>query len=89
MDAPAERDARIAREKAGLVKAEQDIVAGERRVAEQDLRIRRLRAEGHDTAQAEQLLEMLGATLAEWQHHRRAILDVIHRLEAEGRASDR
>ncbi|WP_336487943.1 hypothetical protein [Methylobacterium nigriterrae] len=68
-------------EKADLVKADQDIADGERRVTEQVARIEKLRADGHDTSRAEGMLLTLKAALAEWYAHRAEILGRIDRLQ--------
>lgn len=63
-----------------LALADQHIVDGETRVTEQMLRVEGLRADGHETARAEELLATLDATLAEWNAHRAEILCRIARL---------
>ena len=66
-------------ERAELAKAEQDIADGDLRISEQIIRITRMREKGYDTAQAEELLETLKATLEAWLRHRELILDAIKR----------
>jgi hypothetical protein len=70
----------LEREQADLAKAERDIVEGQIRITEQELRIEQLRLDGHDTKQAEELLALLRGTLAEWVAHREQILKTIDRL---------
>lgn len=53
-----------------LVKADRDIEEGCQRIREQEARVRELQAGGHDTEQAQQLVELLKGTLIEWQRHR-------------------
>ncbi|MGH1570686.1 hypothetical protein ACRAWG_08515 [Methylobacterium sp. P31] len=69
-------------EQALLVKAEQDIAAGQKRDSAQELRIREMRFKGRDTRRAEGLLATLQTTLAQWYAHRQEILRAIHRLES-------
>ena len=76
-------DAEAAREAEHLVLAERHIVEGERRVTEQCLRVETLRADGHDTVEAEKLLRTLKATLVEFCDHRTLILQTKARLAAE------
>jgi hypothetical protein len=53
-----------------LVKADRDIEVGSQRIRDQEDRVRELMAEGHNTCQAERLVDLLKQTLAEWQRHR-------------------
>lgn len=69
----------IAKEQADLEKAERDIRDGERRVAQQRQLIAALRRDGHNTAEAEQLLWSLQQSLTAWSEHR----ELIRRLLAE------
>jgi hypothetical protein len=69
---------KLAKERADLAKAEQDIVDGERRISEQMLRLERLHAEDKETDQGEMLLKTLEATLVQWRMHREEIL---HRID--------
>ncbi|MHB2211190.1 hypothetical protein [Methylobacterium sp. CM6257] len=69
-------------EQALLVKAEQDIAAGQQRVSAQELRIHAMRLKGRDTRRAEDLLATLQATLAQWHAHRQEILRAIRRLKS-------
>ena len=56
-----------------LVKADQDIERGWQRVRDQEERVRDLEAGGHDTRQAEHLVNLLKQTLVEWERHRTLI----------------
>ena len=69
-----------ARERMTLAHADEDIAAGERRVAAQMLVIEHLRASGEDTSLAEKLLVNLQATLTEWRTHRELIVQRIAEL---------
>lgn len=71
------------REVCDLGKAEADILAGERRIAAQIARIATLKADGHDTHEAEKVLATFQATLAEWVAHRHTILARIARMNGE------
>ena len=53
-----------------LVKADRDIEEGAQRVRNQEDRVRELIADGHDTRQAERLVDLLKQTLVEWERHR-------------------
>ena len=53
-----------------LVKADRDIEEGAQRVRNQEDRVRELMADGHDTRQAERLVDLLKQTLVEWERHR-------------------
>ncbi len=64
-----------------LAKAEADIAAGERRVAEQILRLEELSRDSHDTTEAERLLRNFEETLEQFRVHRQLILDEIARQE--------
>jgi hypothetical protein len=60
-------------EKALLVKAEKDIEEGWRRLRNQQDLFLELQAGGHDTTQAERLVELLRQSLIEWERHRTLI----------------
>lgn len=62
-----------------LAKADMDIAAGEKRVAEQIALIEWMTKKGQDTAEAEKLLRTLEQTLETWREHRQNILDAIAR----------
>ncbi|MBR0903609.1 hypothetical protein [Bradyrhizobium liaoningense] len=53
-----------------LVKADRDIEEGWLRIRDQEDRVRELMAGGHDTVQAERLVDLLKQTLIEWERHR-------------------
>jgi hypothetical protein len=53
-----------------LVKADRDIQEGSQRIRDQEERVRDLQAGGHDTRQAERLVDLLRETLTEWERHR-------------------
>ena len=53
-----------------LVKADRDIAEGAQRIHDQEDRVRELLADGHDTRQAERLVDLLKQTLVEWERHR-------------------
>ena len=59
----------IAEEQSHLAKAEQDVIEGERRVAEQTDLVERLKQKGHSAEQAERLLVTLKETLQCWCAH--------------------
>ena len=74
-------DTELELERASLVTADDHIAAGERRVRRQRARLASLRAGGHQTIEAERLLAVLKATLAEWKAHRVAMRARIAYLE--------
>jgi hypothetical protein len=67
-------------ERENLAEADQHITAGERRVAEQILRIEEMEQRGEDTQSAREILQTLEETLEQWRGHRLMILDTIVRL---------
>lgn len=56
-----------------LIKADRDIEEGWQRIRDQEERVRELQFGGHDTRQAERLVELLKQTLIEWERHRTLI----------------
>ncbi|MBR0816196.1 hypothetical protein JQ544_32030 [Bradyrhizobium diazoefficiens] len=66
----AERTAQLTAEQTLLVKADKDIEEGWQRIRNQEDRVRELMAGGHDTRQAERLVDLLKRTLVEWERHR-------------------
>ena len=56
-----------------LVKADRDIEEGWQRIRDQEDRVRDLTAGGHDTRQAQRLVELLKQTVVEWERHRTLI----------------
>ncbi|MCA1497865.1 MULTISPECIES: hypothetical protein [Bradyrhizobium] len=79
----AERTAQLDAEQRLLVKAEQDIESGWQRVRNQEDRVRELMAGGHDTCQAERLVDLLKQTLVEWERHRTLIEQRVAFLQRE------
>jgi hypothetical protein len=69
----------LAKERADLAKADADIAEGETRIEEQRRAIEKLRSDGHNTAQAEGLLEVLMTTLNAWRDHRALIVERLER----------
>jgi hypothetical protein len=78
----ADRAEELASEKALLVKSENDILRGRQRLHHQESLLLELQAEGHDTRQAERLVELLKATLVEWERHHVMIAERIAYLES-------
>ncbi len=68
-------------EKALLQRSESDIQRGRERLRDQENRLLELRADGHDTKQAERLVELMKATLVEWERHHVMIAERIAYLE--------
>lgn len=68
-------------EKDLLIKAETDIEEGWRRLRNQRDLLRELEAGGHDTKYAERLVQLMEATLIEWERHRVLIVDRIAYLQ--------
>ncbi|MBR1166819.1 hypothetical protein [Bradyrhizobium liaoningense] len=79
----AERTAQLDAERRLLVKAEHDIESGWQRVRDQQDRVRELMAGGHDTCQAERLVDLLKQTLVEWERHRTLIEERVTFLQRE------
>jgi len=69
-------------EKALLVKSENDIGLGRQRLRNQENLLLELQADGHDTRQAERLVELMRETLAEWERHHVMIAERIAYLES-------
>lgn len=69
----AERTLQLQAEERLLVKADQDIAQGSKRILDQEDRIRELTAAGHDCDQAQRLVELFKQTLIEWERHRALI----------------
>ena len=76
-------------EKRLLLKAEADIEIGWSRVRNQEDLVTSLRMSGHNTTEAERLVQLMKRTLIEWERHRRLIEQRIAYLQARGSASDR
>jgi hypothetical protein len=79
----AERTAQLDAEQRLLVKADKDIDEGWQRIRSQEDRVRELLAGGHDTRQAERLVELLKETLVEWERHRVLIVQRVAYLRQE------
>ena len=77
----AEKAVELESEKRLLVKAEADIESGWDRLRNQEDLLTSLRASGHNTEQAERLVELLKRTLIEWERHRALIEQRIAYLE--------
>jgi hypothetical protein len=86
MASAAERAVELAAEKALLVKSEDDIQRGRQRLRNQEYLLLELRTDGHDTRQAERLVELMKATLVEWERHHVMIAERIAYLESVPRA---
>ena len=69
-------------EKAHLLRADQFVADGERRVNEQATRINHMLDSGHDVAEAQGRLTTLKVALAKWHVHRAEIRQHINRMEA-------
>lgn len=78
----ARRAEELKAEKALLVKSENDIGRGWQRLRDQENRLLELQADGHDTKQAERLVELMKETLAEWERHHVMIAERIAYLES-------
>jgi hypothetical protein len=75
------RTAQLEAEQRLLVKADRDIEEGWQRIHDQEHRVRELMAGGHDTRQAERLVDLLRQTLVEWERHRILIAQRIAYLQ--------
>jgi hypothetical protein len=76
-------------EKRLLLKAEADIETGWSRVRNQEDVVTSLRMSGHNTTDAERLVQLMKRTLIEWERHRQLIEHRIAYLQARGSAFDR
>jgi len=79
----ANRAEELRAEKALLIKAETDIEEGWQRLRNQEDLLLYLGSAGHDTRQAEHLVQLMRQTLIEWERHRTLIEDRIAHLERE------
>ena len=79
----AERTAQLDTEQNLLVKADKDIEEGWKRIRDQEDRVRELMAGGHDTRQAERLVNLLKQTVVEWERHRVLIEQRVEYLRHE------
>ncbi|MCP3389093.1 hypothetical protein NLM27_09935 [Bradyrhizobium sp. CCGB12] len=66
-----------------LVKADQDIEEGWQRIRDQEDRVRELQVGGHDTRQAQRLVDLLKQTLIEWERHRVLIAQRVNYLQQQ------
>ena len=80
-DVNADRTELLRAEKKLLVKADSDIEEGRRRLRNQQDLLLDLQAGGHDTKQAERLVELMQTTLTEWERHRTLIVERVAYLE--------
>ena len=79
----AERGSQLAAEKQLLVKAEADIENGWSRLRNQEDLLGWLRISGHNTVEAERLVELMKQTLIQWERHRVLIEQRIAYLESK------
>jgi hypothetical protein len=70
-------------EKTLLLKAERDIEDGWKRLRSQQRLLADLQAAGHDSREAQWLVELLRQTLVEWEQHRVLIEERISCLERQ------
>jgi hypothetical protein len=84
----AESAPEIEAEKQQLLKAEADIENGWNRLRNQEDLTNSLRASGHNTAEAERLVQILKSTLVQWERHRQLIVERIAYLQARRSVSD-
>lgn len=84
----AARTAQLDAEQRLLVKADKDIEEGWQRIRDQEDRIRGLMAGGHDTRQAERLVDLLRQMLTEWERHRVLIAERVTYLRHEVEAGE-
>lgn len=77
----ADRTEKLRAEKSLLLKAESDIEHGWRRLRSQQDLVLELQAGGHDTKEAERLVQLIKTTLIEWERHRALIEDRVAYLE--------
>jgi hypothetical protein len=82
MGSAAERAEELRAEKALLVKSQNDIDKGRQRLRAQENLLLELQTDGHETKQAERLVELLKATLVEWERHHVMIAERIVYLES-------
>lgn len=68
-------------EKTLLIKADKDIQEGWQRLRNQQQLRDDLEAGGHDSKQAERLVQLLKQTLIEWERHRALIEERINHLQ--------
>ena len=78
---PANPAEQLKAEKTLLLKAERDIEDGWKRLRSQQHLLADLQAAGHDSKQAERLVQLLQQTLTEWERHRVLIEERVSYLE--------
>jgi hypothetical protein len=83
MALPTDTAEQLRAEKTLLIKAERDIEEGWRRLRNQEQLLADLQAGGHDSKQAERLVQLLQQTLIEWERHRVLIEERVHYLEQQ------
>jgi hypothetical protein len=64
-----------------LARADRHITVAERHITEQRLRVDRLRADGHDTRTAEEMLREFEANLKTLREHRQIIVRTIEQID--------
>lgn len=70
-------------ERQHLVKANQNIEEGRKRLVDQEQRLATLLSSRHDTHQAERFIDLLKRILAQWERHRFLIEQRVGHLEAQ------
>jgi hypothetical protein len=80
-DVTANRAELLRVEKNLLVKADKDIEQGRKRLRSQEDLLLELEAGGHDIRQAARLVDLMKATLTEWERHRVLIEERVAYLE--------
>ena len=79
----AERTEQLDAEQRLLARADKDIEEGWQRIRDQEDRVQELMAAGHDTRQAERLVDLLRQTLTEWERHRVLIAERVTYLRQQ------
>lgn len=80
---PTDPAGQLRAEKELLIKADKDIEEGWQRLRNQQHLLDDLQTGGHDSRQAERLVELLQQTLIEWERHRVLIEERISYLEKQ------
>ena len=68
------------KEAADLAKADQDIAAGEQRLAEQNVRIREMEQRGEDTVESRKVRRNYEEVLEAFRNHRQLIVNALKRM---------
>jgi hypothetical protein len=76
-------DDKIAEERALLLRATRDVIDGQVRLGRQYELLNEMRIKRLDTRHAERLIEVLSATLEQWERHRVMIGERLAYLEAQ------